>query len=115
MKLIRFRFSKMPSVANTVLLTFPARSPTDGEREILRGWLGTTEEFTAFVSERRGDDPAIFRKIVISRRATKQRLYFVHAPLGSDVWIVVSATEGEDIERFPTLRAALRFVTSTTA
>jgi hypothetical protein len=97
-------------INNNVLLTFPPRPLTDWEQETLRGWLEAVDGFTAFVSQRRRDDPAIYRRIVISRRRTKQHAYTIHAPQGVDAWIVVSVTEGEDIASFPTLRAALEFV-----
>jgi hypothetical protein len=97
-------------IASSVLLTFPPRPLTDWERETLRGWAEAVDGYTAFVAERRSDDPAIYRRIVIARRRTKQHAYTVHAPQGMDVWVVVSTTEGEDIGTFPTLRAALEFV-----
>ena len=56
-------------INNNVLLTFPPRPLTDWEQETLRGWLEAVDGFTAFVSQRRRDDPAIYRRIVISRRA----------------------------------------------
>lgn len=92
---------------DNVLRTFPPRPVTDGERQILRDWIRTTEDLSAYVSERRSDDPAIYRRIVVSRRATKQHLYLIHSPQGSDCWIVLSAVEAEDVGHFPTLRAAL--------
>jgi hypothetical protein len=97
-------------IASTVLLTFPPRALTNWERETLRGWVEAVDGFTAFVSERRSDDPAIYRRIVITRRRTKQHAYTIYAPHGMDVWIVVSVTEREDIGSFSTLRAALEFV-----
>jgi hypothetical protein len=97
-------------IASKALLTFPPRPLTDWEQETLRGWVEAIDGFTAFVAERRSDDPAIYRRIVITRRRTRQHAYTIHAPQGMDVWIVVSATESEDIGSFPTLRAALEFV-----
>jgi|ERR1700733_7085833 hypothetical protein len=96
--------------ATKVLLTFPARPLTAEERKVLRSWVSAVDGFSAFVSERRADDPAIYRRIVISGRGTKRHTYLVHAPRGLDIWIVVSAVEGEDIGRFPTLHAALDFI-----
>ncbi len=93
-----------------VPVTFPPRPLTDGEREILRSWERGVDDVFAFVSERRSDDPAIYRRIVITRSSTGQRLYFIRPPQGNDSWQVLSAKEGEDIARCPTLRAALNFV-----
>jgi len=96
--------------AANVLMTFPPRPLTDGEREILRVWVTEVNDVLAFVSERRSDDPAIYRRIVIIRKSTGQRLYLVRPPHGHDSWLVLSAVEGEDLARCPTLRAALNFV-----
>lgn len=93
-----------------VLLTFPPRPITDGERQLLLDWIATTDDFSVFVSQRRCDDPAIYRRIIVARRATKQRLYLVHSPKDSDCWIVMSAVESDDVEQFPTLRAALTYI-----
>jgi hypothetical protein len=51
---------------------------------------------------------------VISRSDATQNAYIVHAPEGLNVWVVVSAVKGESVGRFPSLRAALTFVQSTT-
>jgi hypothetical protein len=96
--------------AANVLMTFPPRPLTDGEREILRVWAAEADDVFAFVSERRSDDPTIYRRIVISRTSTGQRLYLIRPPQGHDSWLVLSAVEGEDVARCPTLRAALNFV-----
>jgi hypothetical protein len=93
-----------------VLMTFPPRPLTDGERETLRVWATEVDDVAAFVSERRSDDPAIYRRIVISRASTGQRLYFIRPPHSNDSWLVLSAKESEDIARCPSLRAALNFV-----
>jgi hypothetical protein len=96
--------------ATNVLMTFPPRPLTDGEREILRAWSTEVNDVFAFVSERRSDDPAIYRRIVITRTSTGQRLYLIRPPQGHDSWLVMSVKEGEDLARCPTLRAALNFV-----
>jgi hypothetical protein len=93
-----------------VLMTFPPRPLTEGERDIVRAWAAEVDDVFAFVSERRSDDPTIYRRIVISRNSTGQRLYFIRPPQGHDSWLVLSAKEGEDLARCPTLRAALDFV-----
>ena len=100
----------MTNLLDNVLLTFPPRPLTDGERQVLQDWATEHDDLIAFVSERRSDDPALYRRIVIARRATHQRLYLVHCPNGAPFWIVRSATEAEDIGRFPTLRTALNLV-----
>ncbi|HVC59964.1 MAG TPA: hypothetical protein VND19_06325 [Acetobacteraceae bacterium] len=93
-----------------VLVTFPPRPLTDAEREILRAWATEVDDVFAFVSERRSDDPTVYRRIVISRNSTRQRLYLIRPPQGNDSWLVLSAVHGEDVARCPTLWAALNFV-----
>ncbi|MGA3401979.1 MAG: hypothetical protein ABSC95_22420 [Acetobacteraceae bacterium] len=94
----------------TVLGALPPRPLTDDERQLLRAWTAATEVLSAFVSERRTDDPATFRRIVVIRRATKRQLYLIHCPHGANCWIVVSAVERENLGYFSTLRAALNFI-----
>jgi len=93
---------------------FPPRPLTDGERAILLGWSMAAKDFSAFVSERRSDDPAVYRRIVISRRSGNRRLYLIHSHQNSDHWIMVSAADQEDIGHFPTLRAALNYISPVT-
>jgi hypothetical protein len=47
---------------------------------------------------------------VVVDRKSRTLLYFIYGPEGSDFWVVLSATEKEEIGRFPTLRVALNFV-----
>ncbi len=93
---------------------FPPRPLTDGERAILLGWSIAAKDFSAFVSERRSDDPAVYRRIVISRRVDNRRLYLIHSHQNSDHWIMVSAADQEDVGHFPTLRAALNYISPVT-
>lgn len=95
---------------SNALETFPPRPLSQNEREIVRAWANEADDVSAFVSERRSDDPTVYRRIVISRASTGQRLYLIRPPQGNDSWLVLSAVEGEDVARCPTLRAALNFV-----
>ncbi len=108
------RFQTMDRQVDNVQRIFPPRLLTDGEREILLDWIGAATEFVAFVSERRSDDPAIYRRIVVSRRADNRRLYLIHSHRSSDHWSMVSAVDGDDVGRFPTLRAALNCISPVT-
>jgi hypothetical protein len=103
-------FLKMDHQSKTALRTFPPRPLTEDERHVLLDWIKAAKGFSAFVSERRSDDPEIYRRIVVSRRATKQHLYLIHSPTDSARWIVFSAAKGEYVERFPTLRTALNYI-----
>lgn len=88
----------------------PPRLLTHEERLIVRAWAEASSVHSAFVSERRTDDPAIYRRIVVLRRVTKRQLYLVHCPQDSNCWIVQSAVERDNLGYFPTLRDALSFI-----
>lgn len=97
--------------ATTVFLTFPPRSIGDNEREILRQWfVETTDIAAAFACERRGDDPAYYRRIVIIEAGMRQPSYLVHCPDGTDVWLLTTLGEEHEVQMFPSLRTALQAV-----
>jgi hypothetical protein len=100
----------MDQYIENVLEEHPPRLVTADERQLVRDWADATGVLSAFVSERRTDDPGIYRRIVVFRRVTKRHLYLVHCPHGSSCWIVLSAVERENLGYFPTLRAALIFI-----
>jgi hypothetical protein len=86
------------------------RQLTDDERRLLRDWIQGAQNFTAFVSDRRTSEPAIYRRIVVSRRATRQHLYLLHAATESAGWVMLSIASGEYSDGFPTLRAVLHHI-----
>lgn len=92
------------------LPTISPRPLTDDERQLLLDWARLAKSYSAFVSERRSDDPAIYRRIVVFRRDTNQHLYRIHAGDNSNGWIMLSAAKGDVIERFPTLLTALNHI-----
>jgi hypothetical protein len=67
-------------------------------------------DVTAFVNQRRRDDPTIIGRIVVIKRDTRKPLYSVYCPVGLDLWIVSSLVEMAEIGSFPSLRAALNFI-----
>jgi hypothetical protein len=83
---------------------------TDDERLLLRDWIEAAPAYTAFISERRTDEPAIYRRIVISLRATREHLYLVHAATEPACWVMLCIATGEYAGRFPTLRAVLDYI-----
>lgn len=93
-----------------VVCSFPPRPLTRAERQLLLDWTDASGDYSSFISERRSDDPTIYGRIVVQRRATNQYLYLVHCPRGSSWWIVLSAVTGENVGHFATLRAALDFL-----
>jgi hypothetical protein len=86
------------------------RLVSDGERELVRQWSAAVAGVTAYISQRRGDKAGLHGRIVVVDRKSRTLLYFIYGPEGSDFWVVLSATEKEEIGRFSTLRAALNFV-----
>jgi hypothetical protein len=100
----------MSDLIDRVLCTFPPRPLADGERQLLAEWTEVVKDFSTFVSQRRSDDPAIYQRIVVSRRVTEQHLYLIHCPKDLDCWIMISAVEGKSIGHFASLRAALDYI-----
>jgi len=100
----------MEHSTQNVLRTSPPRPLTDDERRLLDDWVQAAQGFTAFISERRTDEPAIYRRIVISVRATRQHLYLIHAAAEPACLIMLCIATGEYAGRFPTLRAVLDYI-----
>lgn len=97
----------MTSDANVVLLTFPARAISPTEREILRQSLACADDIsTAYTTERRSDDPALYRRIVVVRKPRGHPTYLIHQP--AELLIGVKTVVGPkgQIVTFDTLRAA---------
>jgi hypothetical protein len=105
----------MPSNADNVVLTFPPRQVSLSEKALLAEWLAATHRngldiHRAFVSERRGDDPKILGRIVVVLWSSPEPAYLLHSPAGFTFWAVMEAPAWDEIQRFPTLRAALNSV-----
>ena len=64
----------------------------------------------AYVSNRRGDDPALYRRIVIITKLDEGPSHLVHAPPGRDIWIVFTLGRRTKIRRVQTLSAALNAI-----
>jgi hypothetical protein len=89
----------------------PARLLAPDERTLVAEWLsGAGDIAEAYVSDRRGDDPALHHRIVIVTNPEAGPTHLIHAPSGRDIWIVLSLGRRTKIRRFSTLRAALNSV-----
>ena len=89
----------------------PARLLAPDERALVAEWLSGAGDITeAYVSDRRGDDPALYHRIVIVTKPEAGPTHLVHAPSGRDIWIVLTLGRRTKIRRFRTLRAALNSV-----
>jgi hypothetical protein len=90
---------------------FPARLPTPDEQTLLASWLALAGDIAAaYVSSRRDDDPAYYRRIVVVTKSEDGPSHLVHAPAGSQKWVVFSRGPQQRIEVFMTLRAALNSI-----
>jgi hypothetical protein len=64
----------------------------------------------AYVSARSGDDPAIYRRIVIRVDGDSDPSYLIDTPDGIDLWTVLQCRPELDAYEFRSLREALNFV-----
>lgn len=94
-----------------ILHTFPARPLRAEERELVAEWLAATSDVSsAFVSERRTDDPAIHSRIAISVERNGAFTHFIHTPAHNDVWIVLNVHYRPEVRQFDSLLEALNFI-----
>jgi hypothetical protein len=90
---------------------FPARLLTPDEHALLAEWLSAAGDIAeAYVSNRRGDDPAYYRRIIIVTKPEEGPSHLVHAPTGRPEWVVFTRGANPQIDIFPTLRAALNSI-----
>jgi hypothetical protein len=74
-------------------------------------WLAAAGDVTsAYVSNRRNDDPALHHRIIIATGPGDGPSHLVHAPSGRNIWVVFSAGPRTRVHRFQTLRAALNSI-----
>jgi hypothetical protein len=94
-----------------VLRTFPPRPLNPDERALVNEWLAATCNIaSAFVSERRDDDPAMYRRIVITVGPQRTPSYLVHAPVGTSWWLVSSIGHGSEVTCHDSLKSALNSI-----
>jgi hypothetical protein len=94
-----------------VIRHLPARLLTPDERALVAEWLAAAGDIAeAYVSKRRGDDPALQHRIVIIAKPGVGPSHLVHAPSGRDIWIVFSLGRRTKVRRVQTLRAALNLI-----
>jgi hypothetical protein len=94
-----------------VLQTLPPRPLSPDERNLLDEWLAASGDIAcAFFSERRADDPALYRRIVIYEDVDAGPAYLVHAPLSIDAWIMMNVHDAAGAQSFTTLRQALNSI-----
>ena len=106
-----FRFPRVIYCMQDVISQFPARRLTPDEHALVVEWLAAAGDVaSAYVSNRRSDDPALHHRIIIAAGPGGAPSHFVHASSGRDIWIVFSSGRRTRIRRYQTLRAALNSI-----
>jgi len=101
----------MTDRAGDVLRTFPPRPLNPDERALVDTWLAATcDVASAYVSERRSDDPVLYRRIIVTIGPKPSPSYLIHAPAGISCWLVSSVGHGSEVRRCDSLRAALNSI-----
>lgn len=94
-----------------VLRTFPPRPLNPDERALVATWLAATYDVaSAYVSERRSDDPAIYRRVIVTVGPERVPSFLIHAPEGISCWLVSAVGHGSQVRRYDTLQAALNSI-----
>jgi hypothetical protein len=94
-----------------VLRTLPPRPLRPDERELVDAWLAAAGDVvSAYVSERRSDDPALYRRIVIFEDLRLGPSYLIHTPTFVDAWITLDVRQASAAQSFASLREALNSV-----
>ena len=98
----------MPKTAVDILLTFPPRMLSPTEQALVQEWLRLAGDVpSAYVSQRRSDDPSFFGRVVIATRPDTKPSHTIHVPVGSALWLVVLTGPPKSVRQFDTLRDAL--------
>jgi len=101
----------MAKTAADNLLTFPPRMLSPTEQVLVQWWLRLAGDVpSAYVSERRSDDPAFFGRVVIATGPDTKPSHTIHTPAGSALWLVTSMDQSNAVQQFDTLREALNSV-----
>ena len=92
------------------ILQFPPRPLRPDERKLVAEWLAAAGDVaSAYVSDRRRDDPAIYRRIVIAE-GNGVPTHLVHTPFGVSFWMVMRVRSAPEIQRFDSLHDALNSI-----
>jgi len=101
----------MAKTAADILLIFPPRMLSPTEQVLVQEWRRLAGDVpSAYVSERRSDDPAFFGRVVIATGPDTKPTHTIHVPAGSALWLVTSMDQSNEVQQFGTLRDALNSV-----
>jgi hypothetical protein len=103
--------TSLPDPSDGKRKMFPPRLPRPDERALLADWLAAAGDISlAYVSSRKGDGPAIYRRIVITVDEDEEPSYLINARMGTNVWIVDSYHREYEALPFASLREALNSI-----
>ena len=89
----------------------PARALTPAEHATVAEWLAAAGDISsAYVSDRRTDDPAMYRCVVIVTKPDDGPSHLIHAPDNENLWVVFAVGKGSKARTFPALRTALNSI-----
>ena len=78
---------------------------------MLADWLSAAGDIaSAYFCERRSDDPAMYRRIVIFEDMKLGPSYLIHTPTSVDAWITLNVRHTSEARSFGSLRDALNSV-----
>ena len=81
---------------------FPARALQPVERAVVAEWLANAGDVAAaYVSNRRSDDPAHYRRIVIVTKPDDGPSHLIHAPAKHSIWVLFSLSPETEFRTFP--------------
>ena len=94
-----------------VLLRYPPRELSPLERQLVDEWLALAADVSrAYVSGRQTDDPALYRRVVITDRSDGQPTHLIHCPERLRLWIKMTLGPYQRVETFDSLQAALNSI-----
>jgi hypothetical protein len=94
-----------------ILRMLPARPLDAEERALLTEWLSKALDISsAYFSERRSDDPAIYRRIVIVDAPDGRVTHLIHCPRGMRLWVRTTVVPEFGVQLFDSLQAALNSI-----
>jgi hypothetical protein len=101
----------MARESRDVLLRLPPRALAPHERALFAEWLALAGDVgTAYISERRSDDPALYRRLVIASDQGDKPTHLIHAPEGLRVWVLMKLGPYPEITMYDSLRTALNSI-----
>jgi len=101
----------MPDSEADILLRYPPRPLDPIERDLVAQWLSLAGDISsAYVSTRQEDDPALYRRVVITVSPDGHPTQTVHAPAGKQLWVKLTLGPEPITEFFDSLATALNSI-----